>query len=114
MRAEGKLKWPSLSLTTVMVMVDPVFCALTSTPSIAPSASDLTCPVRFAACAESDPANRPARPATSAGEKRVRMETSPDFLIISLVERLELDDGRAVIAASPEGRQRSRVVHEHA
>ena len=36
---------PVLSLTTVMVMVAPVFLALTSTPSMGPSSAELTTPV---------------------------------------------------------------------
>jgi len=32
-------------VTTVVVMVDPAFFTLTSTPSIGPSSADVTCPV---------------------------------------------------------------------
>ena len=42
----GKLKRPSLSLTTVMVMVEPAFLALTSTPSIAPSSAERDLPAQ--------------------------------------------------------------------
>src|SRR5580704_17585073 len=46
---EGNLYWPRSSLTTVMVIVDPAFLALTSTPSIGPSSTELTRPERVSA-----------------------------------------------------------------
>ena len=75
----GKLKRPSLSLTTVMVMVEPAFLALTSTPSIAPSSAELTCPLSATVCAGAAAIGRTAnanrlRPASSG--KR-RMMVSP-------------------------------------
>src|SRR3954470_11013329 len=45
-RDAGKLYSPLASLTTVTVMVAPLFLALTRTPSIGPSGSERTLPVR--------------------------------------------------------------------
>src|SRR6188472_992010 len=50
-RDAGKLYSPLASLTTVTVMAAPLFLALTRTPSIAPSGSETTLPVRAALCA---------------------------------------------------------------
>src|SRR5437764_9407242 len=44
----GKEKLPLSSLTTVMVIVEPSFFALTSTPSMAPSSAEVTWPVSAA------------------------------------------------------------------
>src|SRR5258707_791678 len=41
---EGKAKRPRSSLTTLTVTVEPAFFALTTTPPIAPSSAELTCP----------------------------------------------------------------------
>src|SRR5438552_11961444 len=43
---EGKAKRPRSSLTTLTVIVEPAFFALTTTPSIAPSSAEFTRPVR--------------------------------------------------------------------
>src|SRR5215471_6642486 len=48
----GKLKRPSLSLTTVVVMEEPALVALTSTPSMDGSAAEPTWPVKAGVCAE--------------------------------------------------------------
>src|SRR6202043_4268897 len=48
-RSAGKLNCPLSLLTTVVVMVEPSFLALTSTPSIAPSSVDETWPLSAAA-----------------------------------------------------------------
>ena len=47
--AAGKLYRPCASLTTVTVMVEPAFLALTRTPSIAPSSAEKICPVSVCA-----------------------------------------------------------------
>src|SRR4051794_9997344 len=62
--ADGKLKFPFSSLTTVTVMVPPAFLALTSTPSMAASPGALTLPLSTAgACAHTgEHANAIARP----------------------------------------------------
>src|SRR2546428_3342743 len=44
--SRGKLYWPWALLTTQVVMVEPTFFAPTITPSIAPSACEVTLPVR--------------------------------------------------------------------
>src|ERR1700753_1981010 len=77
-RPAGKLYWPSLPLTTVTVMVAPLFRALTSTHSSA-SGPAVTFPVRVgpACCAAEEPANkRQTRPAMI---QRRDMYVSPDF-----------------------------------
>src|SRR5438874_3821290 len=43
---EGNRNSPCASLTTVIVVVEPTFLALTRTPSICPSSAELTCPER--------------------------------------------------------------------
>src|ERR1051326_7502181 len=48
-RSAGKLKRPLSSVATLMVMVEPTFLALTTTPSIRPSLADDTVPDRPAA-----------------------------------------------------------------
>ena len=58
-RALGKLNAPCWSLTTVVVMVEPSFLALTSTPSIGPSSGADTRPVS-ATCARASPQINPA------------------------------------------------------
>src|SRR3954470_2325650 len=50
-RDAGKLYSPLASLTTVTGMVAPLFLALTRTPSIGPSGSERTLPVRGGLCA---------------------------------------------------------------
>src|SRR5215470_15659296 len=51
MRSAGKLNSPLALLTTVVVMVEPSFLALTRTPSISPSSAEDTLPFSPAACA---------------------------------------------------------------
>jgi len=72
-RALGKLYAPCWSLTTVVVMLEPSFLALTSTPSIGPSTDEETTPVSAAcACAspQTDPEINPAvrRPAATPSQ----------------------------------------------
>src|SRR4051812_7540957 len=50
-RDVGKLYSPLASLTTVTVMVAPLFLALIRTPSIGPSGSETTLPMRAELCA---------------------------------------------------------------
>src|SRR4249920_2584681 len=50
-RETGKLYSPLASLTTVTVMVAPLFLALTRTPSIGPSGSERILPLRAGLCA---------------------------------------------------------------
>ena len=45
----GKLNWPLSFDTTVVVMVEPSFLALTSTPSIMPSSAEETWPLSVCA-----------------------------------------------------------------
>jgi hypothetical protein len=49
---------PALSLTTEMVAVEPSRLALTTTPSIGPSAAELTCPVNAIASASASAQKR--------------------------------------------------------
>jgi len=56
----GKLYSPFWSVTTVVVMVEPSFLALTSTPSIGPSSAELTCPESVAAACASALVGNPA------------------------------------------------------
>src|ERR1051326_8073368 len=51
-RPAGKLKRPLSSVGTLTVTVEPAFLALTTTPSMAPSLSDVTRPVSAALCAK--------------------------------------------------------------
>jgi len=48
-RVRGKRYRPCASVATVVVIVEPAFLALTSTPSMVPSSTDVTCPVKAAA-----------------------------------------------------------------
>src|SRR5258708_26899176 len=50
-RDAGKLNWPLSSVGTLTVTVEPTFLALTTTPSMAPSLSDVTRPDSAALCA---------------------------------------------------------------
>src|SRR6266581_1055626 len=84
--AEGKLKRPSSSLTTLIVTLEPAFFALTTTPSIAPSSAEVTRPVRATeACARRESgagtrvAARTARLAETSGKRRARIGTSLPF-----------------------------------
>src|SRR5205814_7896400 len=44
----GKVYWPCASVVTLTSTIEPGFLAVTTTPSILPSASELTVPVRAA------------------------------------------------------------------
>src|SRR5215510_7782106 len=94
MRAAGKLKRPCSSVTTVVVMVEPSFLALTRTPSIAPSSLEDTNPVR-AACARAPlDTNAAASRATAAPSERChpRMGDLP-------MNRFRYPDYRAILSA---------------
>src|SRR6478609_6715243 len=70
----GKPNLPALSLTTETVAVEPSRLALTTTPSIGPSAAELTCPVNaigICACAETSVKPTAIAPAAKAS-KRLR------------------------------------------
>src|SRR4051812_4098978 len=81
-RPAGKAYAPFASLTTVTVMVEPCFFALTSTPSIGPSRSDATVPLSAggAPCARTDPAEKASHAATAEAairaNSRARMRSS--------------------------------------
>src|SRR5215470_16190469 len=71
--AVGKLKLPCASLTTEIVIVEPAFLALTTTPSMAPSAVEAIWPASLpAACARSkaDDARPTANAAAVASNNR--------------------------------------------
>src|SRR3954463_8126279 len=75
-RSAGKLKRPSLSLTTVVVMVEPSFLALTSTPSIAPSSAEVTMPINAAPFCEKQIEGRARK---TADKIQLRMRCSLVF-----------------------------------
>src|SRR6266853_172126 len=88
---EGKAKRPRSSLTTLTVTVEPVFFALTTTPSIAPSSAEFTRPVRAVeVCAAAGAGPWPARNAISTiaalttSKRRLVMDDS----LVDLVDRL--------------------------
>src|SRR5262245_46633648 len=56
-RPAGKLNWPLSFDTTVVVMVEPSFLALTSTPSIMSSSAEETWPLSVCACVATTRAN---------------------------------------------------------
>src|ERR1700758_3819114 len=78
--AAGKLKWPLSSLMTDTVMVEPAFLALTTTPSIAPSSAELTCPDRGAA----DCAKTWVLPTDSASASAAELASSKDRICMAL------------------------------
>src|SRR3954469_3552678 len=80
--ATGKLNWPLSSVTTVVVMVEPSFLALTSTPSIAPSSDEETWPWSVPdVCALAG--NKPVRARTVVASNRALIR-----IVASLVCRL--------------------------
>src|SRR5690242_5547147 len=96
------------------------FLALTTTPSMAPSAAELTLPVSaVCACAL---AALNAR-ASAAAMAKVKVGFCISFSPMAggqgcrpegSVERFDLDEVGAVIAADPERHRRRRIVDEHA
>src|SRR6266508_7007665 len=122
-----------------MVAVEPCFFALTTTPSIAPSSTEVTTPVNAAGgplCArtlvEPDCQSRTVRAAVAnekllvrivislgdCGLERVEFASAGASIARgtrpSSVQRLELDDRGAVVGADPERYRRGRIVDEHA
>src|SRR5262245_6185972 len=88
--SRGKLYWPSALLTTHVVIVEPAFFAPTRTPSIAPSACEVTLPVSAdgrGVCAVAAPAEAtPNKAATRMIPRRrvpVLMATLRSFQAIS-------------------------------
>src|SRR5277367_4182544 len=79
-RDAGKLKRPSLLVTTVVAMVEPAFLAVTRTPSIGPSWSDVTTPVSAAAPWASDrstlAASTKVRQTLASSALRIRISKS--------------------------------------
>src|SRR5256885_1381816 len=77
----GKRYRPSRSVTTVVVMVDAAFFALTSTPSIGPSSAEETRPVSAApATAGAGWARRGRRPAGDSARAAPTTERSRTYL----------------------------------
>src|SRR6266853_3939636 len=77
--AEGKLKRPRASLTTLTVTVEPAFFALTTTPSIAPSSAELTRPasaVEVCAAAGAGPPAAKARASAAVANRCLVMDDS--------------------------------------
>src|SRR4029079_16985313 len=113
-RSAGKLKRPFSSVATLVVMVDPLCLALTTTPSIKPSFADDTVPDSAAAIslwAGVVAAGRTTSASAVAisGRCLANMMSLLRFRRIS-VQRLKLDDRGAVVRADPEGDWRRRVV----
>src|SRR6266581_2520493 len=81
----GKLNWPLSLLTTVVVMVEPSFLALTSTPSIMPSSVEETWPVRAdAVCAWALADGSPAWSKTSPTPTQVASNKALSRILSSL------------------------------
>src|SRR3954470_13246460 len=103
-RAAGKLKRPLSSVATVVVMGEPTFLTLITTPSIRPSLADDTVPDSAAAgwlCACAAPAGRMSASTVAIRERCfanmfVSFVASRDLCRWS-VQRLELDDRGAVV-----------------
>src|ERR1700680_177637 len=87
--SRGKVYWPCALLTTQVVMVDPTFFAPTITPSIAPSACEVTLPVSAEGDEISAPRPVKARPskvaptAVHTGSIALLMPNLPFFQIVS-------------------------------
>src|SRR5471030_2933685 len=80
----GKLKRPLSSVGTLTVTVEPTFLALTTTPSMAHSLSDVTRPDSAALCAKAgadnnrQDANRPK--AATIGQRRMTISLDASLL----------------------------------
>src|SRR3954452_6541966 len=87
-REAGKLKRPLSSVGTLTVTVEPTFLALTTTPSMAPSLSDVTRPARAAFCAKAGADNnkKDATKPKAATIALRRMTISLDYVSLLLVE----------------------------
>src|ERR1700730_18948247 len=85
-REAGKVCRPFWLVTTVMVMVDPAFLAVTSTPSIGPSSFDVTWPASAAAPSSSDgaalTANTNVRQTLASSALRIRIFDPPSEICI--------------------------------
>src|SRR6266849_4688707 len=97
----GKLNWPLSLLTAVVVMVEPSFLALTSTPSIMPSSVEETWPVKAdAVCAwalaDGSPAwsKTPPTPTQVASNKALSRILSSLGWIIGFLTLLNRRHGR--------------------
>src|SRR5947208_2038944 len=91
-RVAGKLNRPLSSVGTLTVTVEPTFLALTTTPSMAPSLSDVTRPVSAALCAKADAdnnrqdTNRPE--ATTIALRRMTISLDASLLLVERKHRL--------------------------
>src|ERR1700730_639163 len=90
--SRGKLYWPWASLTTQVVIVEPAFFAPTSTPSMAPSACDVTLPTS-AACAEGDGVSPITKPATVILSKAVPTRIPERNFALSMTSLLWFQPG---------------------
>src|SRR5262249_52105128 len=101
--------------TSLKVLVWPFVLnfALDAPPRPAPMMTRVVgvSPSGFASCAMALASAHTDRTANTA---RTNLLIAPPFPRPRLVERLELDDRRAVVAADPERHRRGRVVDEHA
>src|SRR5882757_6695860 len=85
-RDAGKLNWPLSSVGTLTVTVEPTFLALTTTPSMAPSLSDVTRPDSAALCAKAGAdnskkdANRPK--AATIALRRMTISLDASLLLV--------------------------------
>src|ERR1700754_646455 len=96
-RSAGKLYLPLSSLTTVTVMLEPSFFALTRTPSIGPSSADEICPLS-AVCACAGLKRNGATPTpTKSRSLLTRMVASPGYVSSDFFvgDRLEKGHGGA-------------------
>src|SRR5438045_342805 len=106
-RDAGKLKRPLSSVGTLTVTVEPTFLALTTTPSMAPSLSDVTRPVSAALCAKAGSDNNkkePNRPkAATIALRRMTISLDASLLLVGCEHRLcraPLQSGVQLLAAA--------------
>src|SRR5579871_1291228 len=127
MRSDGKANSPFALLTTVVVIEDPCFLALTRTPSIGPSSAEETVPLSAAACAfvpeavrpAENPANRPSKLTVVKNLLNIMSSLPADRPAESAFVNCQLEM-RAQFRASPAlplglaGRMRSRIQRHRA
>src|SRR6476469_365276 len=115
--ATGKLNWPLSSVTTVVVMVEPSFLALTSTPSIAPSSDEETWPRSVPdVCAVAG--NKPvsARTVVASNRALIRIVASLVCRLLELIARIIAFFGRrrqALKLKKENGRDNARPSAPH-
>src|SRR5262245_12536882 len=96
-RSAGNSYWPCALVTTLMASLAPAFLAVTTTPSMAPSASELTLPVMAEPCAQTMPGTATSRKAAPAVKLAMSLDCIVSSIAIGLRPELRgrTDDGHA-------------------